>query len=459
MHFVNLTRHVEIGANCYALEVGGKKIVLDSGLHPARDGFDALPDFSLLEDDSVDAIFLSHSHQDHLGSLPVLMRHQPRARLFTTEATRQISDIMLHNSVNVMLHLRDDYDIAEYPLFTHREVDVAARRWQSVPLRQRWGFDGERLSPDEEAELSFEFFDAGHILGSVGTLIRAEGRTLFYTGDVNFEAQTLSNAAAFPEEPLDVVIIETTRGDTPTPPGMTRRSEEDRLGVALKKAFEDGGTILIPVFALGKTQELLGILARLKKNGTLPGHFPLYIGGLSAKLTELYDQFASYWPRQNPELKLMDHFSPFIVSGRNADDLPLKSHRIYALTSGMMTQHTLSNVFASKLLSHPEHHLFFIGYADPDSPGGKIKAASTGDAVQLNEHDHPCPLQCHVEDFNLSAHATRDHIRAWVNKVAPKKVVLVHGDPAAVEWFRATLQADLPESEIIVPTPGVRIEL
>ncbi|HEV7869145.1 MAG TPA: MBL fold metallo-hydrolase, partial [Chthoniobacteraceae bacterium] len=86
--FTNLTREVEIGANSYCLEVAGKRIVLDSGLHPRFEGEQALPQLGLLPDDSVDAVILSHAHQDHLGSIPVLMRRHPRAPVFMTEATR-----------------------------------------------------------------------------------------------------------------------------------------------------------------------------------------------------------------------------------------------------------------------------------------------------------------------------------------------------------------------------------
>src|ERR1700761_1605786 len=124
--FTNLTRRVEIGANCYCLELAGQRIVLDSGLHPRFDGLAALPDFSQLPDGTVDAIVLSHAHQDHVGSLPVLMRRQPQAPVFMTEATRQLSDVMLHNSVNVMMKKREE-GITEYPLFTHREVDLASK--------------------------------------------------------------------------------------------------------------------------------------------------------------------------------------------------------------------------------------------------------------------------------------------------------------------------------------------
>jgi Cft2 family RNA processing exonuclease len=455
--FTNLTRRVEIGANSYALEIAGKRIILDSGLHPRFEGEEALPQLSLVAPDSVDAILLSHAHQDHVGSLPLVMRRNPAAPVFMTEATRQLSDVMLHNSVNVMLKVREE-GVTSYPLFTHREVDVATRRWRPVPLRQRFDIEGERVGANEDGGLTFEFFDAGHILGSVGTLIRAEGRTIFYTGDVQFEDQTVMQAARFPEEPLDVLIVETTRGDRASPEGFTRAGEELRLAHAIKAAFANGGAVLIPVFALGKTQELLAMLHEFRRKG-LHGLSPIYIGGLGTKLTEIYDKLAHETPRQKHNLQILDAVAPFTMAGKAAGDVPLKSGRIYALSSGMMTEKTLSNSFARKVLSDPQQSVFFVGYADPASPAGRIRAAAPGDMVRLSEEFPPQALNARVEAFNFSAHAARESLRAYVNKVHPKKVVLVHGDVPAVEWFRATLQADLPESEIIVPTPGVALEL
>lgn len=459
MRFINHTRRVEIGANCYSLETAGKRIVLDCGMHPRAEGLEGLPDLEALPDDSVDAVLLTHAHQDHSGSIPVLMRRHPRAPLFATEATRQISDVMLHNSVNVMLRIREERGIASYPLFTHREVDSTIKRCLPVPLRQRWGVDGERLNAREEAPLSFEFFDAGHILGSAGVMVRSEGRTFFYSGDVNFDDQTISAAARFPEEPLDVLVMETTRGDSPMEPGFSRACEEVRFGEALRDALARGGAVLIPVFALGKTQELMAMLAGLQGQGILPRGLPVYIGGLSAKLTDIYDKRAGQTFRLKPDLQLLDAVAPFVVGGGDLNTLPLKEGRIYALTSGMMSENTLSNLFASRFVTNPANSLFFIGYADPDSPGGRIRSAKQGDLVQLDERHPAQKLACSLDTFNFSAHASRESIRAWVKKVAPRKIVLVHGDSPAVDWFRETLSADLPGSEVIVPTPGVALDL
>src|ERR1700724_2954069 len=130
MRFINLTRQTEIGANSYFLELDGKKMVLDAGLHPRQEGDAALPHYRLIPDGSLDAILITHAHQDHIGSLPVLMRRQPQARVFMTDATADIGDVLLHNSVNVMMRQREEWGTMLYPIFTHREADRAADLWQ-----------------------------------------------------------------------------------------------------------------------------------------------------------------------------------------------------------------------------------------------------------------------------------------------------------------------------------------
>jgi Cft2 family RNA processing exonuclease len=115
-----------------------------------------------------------------------------------------------------------------YPLFTHREIDRASERWRWCPLRQRISIAGERAAQREKDTLTFEFFDAGHVLGSTGVMLRAEDQTVFYTGDVNFDDQTIMQAAVFPEEKVDLLILECTRGDHAKFEGWTRAGEERR---------------------------------------------------------------------------------------------------------------------------------------------------------------------------------------------------------------------------------------
>jgi len=430
-------------------------------MHPKNVGEDALPDFKAITGQEIDAILISHAHQDHIGTLPVLMRRFPTARIFMTEATADIGNVLLHNSVNVMTRQREEVGRAVaglYPLFTHRETDRASERWRWCPLRQPISISGERAAEREKNGLTFEFFDAGHVLGSTGILLRMEGKTVFYTGDVNFDDQTLMQAATFPEEKIDVLIMECTRGDHAKLAGWTRATEERRLAEAIGAAFERRSYVLIPVFALGKTQEILAMLYKFRRERLLP-EFPIYIGGLSSKMTDIYDRRANMTRRQLPRLQLMRDTAPFVLNEETVRGAPLRPCRLYLLSSGMMTPKTLSNVLAQRLIENPQHSIFFVGYADPESPAGRLRNAKRNAEVVLDPDKPAQRVRCNIKEFQFSAHATRETLIGYAKRLAPAKIVLVHGDPSAVEWMRSTLSMELPGSEIFVPTPGTELQL
>ena len=458
MKFINLTRRTEIGANSYYLEIGRHRLLLDCGMHPKNTGEDALPHLKTIADRRIDAMLISHAHQDHIGTLPVAMRRFPSAQVFMTEATAEIGNVLLHNSVNVMTRQREEIGERSYPLFTHRETDRTSERWRWCPVRQRISVAGERAPQRERNALTFEFFDAGHVLGSTGILLRAEGQSVFYTGDVNFDDQTIMETAVFPEEKIDVLIMECTRGDHAKPAGWTRVGEEQRLAKALEGAFARGACVLVPVFALGKTQEILAMLYKFRRERRL-SDFPIYIGGLSSKMTDIYDRRAHMTRRQLPRLQLMRDVAPFILNDDTVREAPLRGGRVYVLSSGMMIPNTLSNVFARRLIENPQHSIFFVGYANPESPAGLLRDAGPGGEVALDPHKPSQRIRCNIEQFQFSAHATRESLIEYAKKVSPRKIVLVHGDPPAVEWMRDTLAAERLGSEVIVPASGVEVEL
>ncbi len=425
-------------------------------MDPKNIAEDALPLFKTIADRDIDAILVSHAHQDHIGTLPLAMRRFPDAQIFMTEATAEVGSVLLHNSVNVMTRQREEIGELSYPLFTHREIDRASRRWRWCPLRQRISIAGERAPQHEKDSLTFEFFDAGHVLGSTGLILRAEDRTILYTGDVNFDDQTIMEAAVFPEQKIDVLIIECTRGDHAKLEGWTRASEEQRFAEALEAAFERDACVLIPVFALGKTQEILAMLYKFRRQRLLP-EFPIYIGGLSAKFTDIYDRRTHTTRRQLPRLKLMREVAPFVLNDETVRDTAVRGGRAYVLSSGMMIPKTLSNVFARRILEDPQHSIFFVGYANPESPAGILRDIGTGGEVALDPDKPPQRIRCNIEQFQFSAHATRESLVDYAKKISPKKILLVHGDPPAVEWMRSTLSNDLPGSEIICTYAGNRI--
>jgi Cft2 family RNA processing exonuclease len=163
--------------------------------------------------------------------------------------------------------------------------------------------------------------------------------------------------------------------------------------------------------------------------------------------------------RQLPRLQLMREAAPFILNDGTIRDAPLRARHAYTLSSGMMIPNTLSNVFARRLIETPQHAIFFVGYASPESPAGVLRDTGRGGEVALDSTKPPQRIQCQIEEFQFSAHATRESLVDYAKRIAPSKIVLVHGDPPAVEWMRATLSAELPGSEVIVPQPGVELEL
>jgi Cft2 family RNA processing exonuclease len=155
----------------------------------------------------------------------------------------------------------------------------------------------------------------------------------------------------------------------------------------------------------------------------------------------------------------MEEAAPFVLNGQTIHDAPARPERIYALSSGMMMPKTLSNILARRLVENPRHSIFFVGYADPASPAGLLRDAQPGDEVTLDPDEPIQRARCNMNQFQFSAHASREALIDYAKKLSPKKIVLVHGDPPAVEWMSATLSASLPGSEVIVPTPGAEIEL
>lgn len=445
----NLTGVNEIGANCYLFEWGEVRVIVDCGAHPKKEGRAALPRFDRLEGVSVHAIFLTHAHQDHLGSLPVLTRMYPGVPVFMTEATRQLADAMLRNSVNVMFRRKEEAGIEDYPLFTHRDVTAGCKAWRAVPLGRWFSLSGERAKEGEGEPVLFRFHDAGHILGSVAVEFLAGGKRVLYTGDINLEDQTLMQGGSLPTEGIDVLVVETTRGLVATPHGFTRKGEETRFIEAINAVFAGGGSVLVPVFALGKTQELLLMLHHAFEEERLKP-CPVYIGGLSTKLTEIHDDLAKTSTRRDVGLELLEEVDPFTIRGSELNNLGVKARRIYALSSGMMSENTLSNVVAERFLSHPQNGVFFVGYADPETPGGALKRVGQGGEVKLRKDATPIRVQCRVEDFQFSAHGTRETIFSYIRQVSPSQLYLVHGDTGALHWFAENAVRELPDAEVFI---------
>ena len=254
MRIINLNPDTNIGASSWFVEIEGHRLLMDAGIHPKREGRDSMPLFGRVKGEEVDAIAITHCHHDHVGSLPVALRYFPKAHVLMTELSYFIVERVLHNSVNVMTRQRDEMGIREYPLYSHDEVDEIAAKFQGFKYNREIDWAAFHKARAGFLSPTLEFYDAGHALGSAGLMVRGSKETLFFTGDVCFHDQTVLKSARFHDVQADVLVMETTRGNRVVPPGFSRENEIERLAQSIERVLARKGSILLPSFALGRTQ-------------------------------------------------------------------------------------------------------------------------------------------------------------------------------------------------------------
>ena len=458
MNITNLNPDTDIGASGWLVEIDSHRILLDAGMHPKREGREGLPLFGRAGNAELDAIAISHCHHDHVGALPVACRHFPRAHVLMTELSYFIAERVLHNSVNVMTHQRDELGIREYPLYSHDEVDDIAPQFQGFKYNREIEWAAFHKARAGLPSPTLEFYDAGHTLGSAGILLRGQKETLFYTGDVCFHDQTILRAARYEDVKADVLIMETTRGNREPPAGFTRDQEIERLVDAIREAQKRKGCILIPSFALGRTQEMLALLALLMRSGKLKQQ-PVYIGGLGRVFTEIYDLEAHRTHRQHTSLQLHEALQLIVLEKGQAEKMKLSGGRLFVLTAGMMSENTAAHDLAVRMMGDERQSIFFVGYADPDTPGGRLKASQPGDTFVFSPTAGRVTRHCEVRDFDLTAHAQRGDLLDFVGQVGPRTVLLGHGEDDSRAWFEEQIRARWPKIKVLQPQPGIMLSV
>lgn len=458
MRIINLNPDSDIGASAWFVDLEGNKILMDAGVHPKREGWESLPKYDLIKNEELDAIAISHCHHDHVGSLPVALRYAPRAHVLMTELSYFLVERVLHNSVNVMMRQRDELGIKEYPLYTHEEIDETAHLYQGFKYNREIEWAAFHKTRAGFPSPTLEFYDAGHALGSAGLMLRGQKETLFYTGDVNFQDQTILKAARFEDVQADILVMETTRGNRAVTPGVTRQTEADRLAEAIQRVLARKGSILIPVFALGRNQEILAQLSLMMRAGKIPSQ-QIYIGGLGKVFTEIYDLQAHRTHRQLTQLILGESLNLTVLEHGQIDKMKLGGGKIFVVTAGMMTEKTAAHELALRMAGQPEHAIFFVGYADPETPGGRLKKAAMGEKFFFSTSGGEITRQCETDDFDLTAHANRDDLLDFVGQVDPRTVLLGHGDHDSRQWFEQQIRSRYPKIKVIQPQPGLSVEV
>jgi len=448
MKLIDLNREGGIGANCLLLELAGLRILVDCGLNPKQVGRAATPDLARLRELPLDLIIITHCHLDHIGSLPVVMREHPSAPVLMTSSSRLLIERMLRNSASVMKRQEEEENIPDYPLFSHAEIERLRGRMSGLPFGHAKRFRGRS---GDEVELIFH--PAGHVAGAAGVELVHKHRHIFITGDVLFEDQRIVPGAKFPSGHFDTLIMETTRGATDSADSAPRGEEFARLVKSINETIQRGGSFLIPIFALGRMQEILTVISDARKFDRLID-CPIYASGLGMDLVDYFDEVS----RKTRHIQ----FNRSIIKDLQLQPLPRKleagkdpqQNALYIISSGMMVEKTPSNTLASGLLGHARNTIGFVGYCDPDTPGGQLLATRPGDSFLFEKAGVKTKVKARVERFELSGHADRDHLLQFAVQAAPRAIVLTHGDQAARDWFAQQFAEQLPNTKVLDPTPG-----
>jgi len=428
----------EIGSSCFYLNIKGTGIILDCGMHPRKTGIDALPQFDLIADKNVDFVFISHAHHDHIGALPFLVKKFPYVKIFSSRQTRAIADITLHNTVAI---LEEQFkDIPEIKPYTHIEIESLIKSINIMNYKEAVELYGWRAI--HKTPIKISAWDAGHILGAAAFLIETEDEKIFYTGDINLSEQAVIKGAELPDIKIDVLVQESTYGATDSNELQSWWIEAKRLATKMNSILQNQGSVLIPVFSLGKMQEiLLTISVLMERNDLIKAD--IYTGGIGRKINRIYDTFRYTSARIDKNMNLSDIPQTDIYELKSFNHL-LKNPSVLLLPSGMMIKSTLSYNYGMEFLKRNNFGIFTVGYMDIDTPGYLISKASSNTKILLDEKKEVA-IKCNIENFKFSAHSRREELLEIVDRLLPERVIFIHGEEKAINWLGESILKNYPK--------------
>lgn len=423
MKYVFLGGAGEVGASCLLLSVGEKNILIDAGVRVNESGKAALPDFKKLKEmaPTLDAIFISHAHADHVGALPLVHQMFPHTPIYATLPTQRLSAVMLGDAVRVQ-------ESSEEKLFNQESVDTALWRIETAEIgvwHPLWD------------DFRYQFHASGHILGAVSILLETPEGKFLYSGDVSgFNQNTIDGIKDISFFNPDFMWCEATYGADKHP---SRNEEEKRLGTAVAEIIEGGGSVLIPSFALGRAQEIILILKKMQSAGTIP-KFPVITDGLVNAICAVYESLPPHLSAKLHNYVLNSRQPIFHTAtvrkakpGERKSILTDTTPKCIIASSGMLTGGA-SVFYASGLASGARNAIFLSGYQDAESPGRLLQELKSGDALQLD--GTTVEVKCRVERFRLSAHSDQQQLMNMIRQANPKALALVHAEPQVAEALR-----------------------
>lgn len=428
-----------VTGSCHLVQAGGQNFLVDCGMVQGEDRGLSMENWPV-SPGQIHYVLLTHAHIDHIGRLPELVRRGFRGEILATHPTKALLIPMLRDALS-------------FSDWGEEETSATVRRIEAIS----WGFEyGEPFALKNG--LRFTFHRAGHILGSASVLLESESprSSILFSGDLGVK-NTPILPDPDPAPACDLLVMESTYGNRLH---ESRSDRVERLGQALVRAFSDGGKVFIPAFALGRVQELLYELNRLRTDDVLKEKFPqlaklqripvMVDTPLGLELTKIASSLSAYWDREaKAQLRRGDHPLNFdrLYAVTNSTDhrrlLESKGPMVILAGSGMCT--------GGRILDHlkegiedPRNDIVFVGYQAHGTPGRYIQeyAGKPGGYVELDGERRSIRAKIHVLG-GYSAHADQKELVEWVESMPekPKAIKLVHGEAGAREVLGDVLRS------------------
>ena len=435
----------EVTGSCTLLEAAGRRFLIDCGMEQGRDVYENQP--IPVAPGEIDWVLATHAHIDHTGMLPLLVRNGFRGKIYATNPTVELCGIMLRDSAHIQEFeaewknrkaQRSGAELVE-PMYTVQDAEAAMKLFVGVDYDKRM-----ELAPGIEVR----FVDVGHLLGSASIeLWITEGDTttkLVFSGDIGNLDQPIIKDPAYISE-ADYVFMESTYGDRLHGP---RPDYVNELAKILQRTFDRGGNVVVPSFAVGRTQEMLYFLREIKEKGLVKGHgnFPVYIDSpLATEATRIFrDTDPDCFDAQTRAL-LEKGIDPINVPGLRisvtSDDSRMintdRTPKVILSASGMCEAGRIRHHLKHNLW-RPECTILFVGFQAVGTLGRTLIEGT--DLVKL--FGEPIEVKAEICQLTgMSGHADKDGLLRWVNAFTekPRRVFVIHGEDEVENRFVDTL--------------------
>ena len=418
----------EVGRSCIILKFQNKKIMLDCGVHPAFSGTTSLPFFDEIEPNEIDLLLITHFHLDHCGALPYFLEKTNfHGECYMTFPTKSIYKLILADYVKV------SHSKLEESLFNEKDLKNSLDKIKLLDYHQEIEYKG----------IKFSAFKAGHVLGAAMFLIEISGIKILYTGDYSRESDRHLQPAEIPNKEINVLIVESTYGIHEY---EDRDEREKNFIKYVDEVVTRGGKCLLPVFALGRAQELLLILdeyweANISKFKDVPIYYASSLANDSISIFKTYINTSGDYVKKK---FLKESKNPFdfkhiksVKTEQEMTDIYNDKSCVVLASPGMLQSGLSKNLF-EKWCSDKNNGIIITGYCVDKTLARKVlgepKKIDIGNNKELD-------LLMSVKSVTFSAHSDFKHTNEFIQYLEPKNIVLVHGEAKEMERLRRQFES------------------